>query len=425
MAKINLTAGRIADFQCEQGKDQSFLWDSGTPGLAIRATANGAKSYIFQAKINGKEPRITIGDTASWRLPEAREEARHLQVLIDKGHDPRKVKDDELAAKQAASNALHTKNARESVTLSEVWSIYLKANKAKWSAGHYQNHVNLAAIGGQSKKRGNGLTVAGPLAPLMPLLLSSLTSDKIAEWLEFETATRPTNAGQSYRILRALTRWIEDLPQYQGIVPSNAYTARKVRDLVPKSNTKEGDSLQREQLPLWFAAVKQINNSIISTYLQSLLLTGARRNELAELRWENIDFQWCKMTIGDKVEGMRTIPLTPYLSGLFATLPHTNEWVFSSLTSASGHIKEPTKAHQKALVAAGLPHLSIHGLRRSFGTLAEWVEAPVGVVAQISGHKPSATAEKHYRRREIDFLRKWHVKIENWMLEQAHGSNLS
>ncbi|MBK7815309.1 MAG: integrase [Rhodocyclaceae bacterium] len=66
-----------------------------------------------------------------------------------------------------------------------------------------------------------------------------------------------------------------------------------------------------------------------------------------------------------------------------------------------------------------MPHLSLHGLRRSFGTLAEWVEAPTGVVAQIMGHKPSAIAEKHYRSRPLDLLRLWHSRIEAFMLEQA------
>ncbi|MGF6813616.1 integrase [Paraburkholderia atlantica] len=68
---------------------------------------------------------------------------------------------------------------------------------------------------------------------------------------------------------------------------------------------------------------------------------------------------------------------------------------------------------------AGLPHLTIHDLRRSFGTLSEWVECPVGIVAQIQGHAASALAEKHYRRRPVDLLRVWHTKIEAWMLEQA------
>ncbi|NBY16148.1 MAG: preprotein translocase, partial [Betaproteobacteria bacterium] len=61
----------------------------------------------------------------------------------------------------------------------------------------------------------------------------------------------------------------------------------------------------------------------------------------------------------------------------------------------------------------------VHGLRRSFGTLAEWVEMPTGVVEQIMGHKPSAIAEKHYRRRPIDLLRQWHIKLENWILQEA------
>jgi len=113
-------------------------------------------------------------------------------------------------------------------------------------------------------------------------------------------------------------------------------------------------------------------------------------------------------------------PLTPYVAALLAALPRRNEWVFSSPTAESGRLQEPRSGqHNKALAAAGLPALSLHGLRRSFGTLAEWVECPVGVVAQIQGHKPSATAEKHYRRRPLDLLRMWHVKIEGWILEQA------
>ena len=81
---------------------------------------------------------------------------------------------------------------------------------------------------------------------------------------------------------------------------------------------------------------------------------------------------------------------------------------------------EPRIQHVKAnLAAAALPTLSLHGLRRSFGTLSEWVEVPAGIVAQIMGHKPSAIAEKHYIQRELDLLHLWHVKIEAWILEQA------
>jgi len=44
---------------------------------------------------------------------------------------------------------------------------------------------------------------------------------------------------------------------------------------------------------------------------------------------------------------------------------------------------------------------------------------PVGIVYQIQGHKPSATAEKHYRVRPLDLLRKWHTNIEKQILDFA------
>jgi hypothetical protein len=51
--------------------------------------------------------------------------------------------------------------------------------------------------------------------------------------------------------------------------------------------------------------------------------------------------------------------------------------------------------------------------------MAEWVETPTGISAQIMGHKPSATAEKHYKQRPLDLLRMWHTKIETWILNEA------
>jgi integrase len=421
MARVNFTAPRVDGYQCEPGKDQSILWDSTAPGLGLRATAGGKKQYIFQAKIKGlgTDPRIPIGDPAAWRLPEAREKARQYKLMTDNGQDPRAVVAAQRTAETAATTEQARKSSRESVTLADVWPTYLADRKPKWSDGHYTNHVNLASAGGIEKKRGKGETVSGPLHTLMPVLLSALTSEKLSEWLATESAKRATNAAQSFRILRALARWTDDVPAYSGLIPTGAFTARKVRDAVPKGETKEGDSLQREQLAPWFTAVRAISNPVLSAYLQGLLITGARRNELAALRWTDVDFEWNKMEISDKVEGARTIPLTPYLSGLLSALPRDNEWVFSSPGAESGHIESPTKAHQKALTVAKLPHVSIHGLRRTFGTLAEWVDAPTGLVAQIMGHKPSAIAEKHYRRRSIDFLREWHVKIESWVLTEA------
>ena len=57
--------------------------------------------------------------------------------------------------------------------------------------------------------------------------------------------------------------------------------------------------MQREQLPLWFEHVRKLNNPVHSAYLQALLLTGARREELAPLYWVDVDFRWKRLTIKD------------------------------------------------------------------------------------------------------------------------------
>lgn len=439
MKKANFTAERVTSLRCEDGKQQTIHWDAKTPGLGLRVTAAGARAYIFESRLFGKTVRVTIGDPRNWELAKARTEASRLKTLVDDGKDPREVK----AEQQAAHEARKAEARRRDATFGEAWEVYLAARKARWSERHYQDHVQHADEGGKERKRGDGVTLAGPLASLRPLKLSELNGERIAEWLESQTAERPTMAALSYRLLRAFIRWASDTPAYRGVIPADAYKARSVKDAVPRVGAKEGDCLQREQLAVWFAAVRKIHNPVISTYLQALLLTGARREEMAALKWDDVDFQWRSLVIADKVEqdSGRTIPLTPYLASLLLELKQRNDtppnvrllarmeargekwkpspWVFSSQTAADGKIAEPRIAHTKALDVAGLPHVSLHGLRRSFGTLAEWCEVPVGIVAQIQGHKPSAIAEKHYRRRPLDLLRMWHDKIEAWMLEQA------
>jgi intergrase/recombinase len=83
------------------------------------------------------------------------------------------------------------------------------------------------------------------------------------------------------------------------------------------------------------------------------------------------------------------------------------------------HIQSTTKTNQRMLVKAGLPQVSLHGYRRPFATMAQWVEVPDGVVKQIIGHKANGVTEKHYTRRSVDMLRMWHGRIDAWVLAQA------
>ena len=425
MQRERLTPGRISKFSCPVDAKQSFLWDTDAPRLAVRATT-GAKSFIFEAKLNRQTIRVTIGDVRAWNLDDARAEARRLQTVVDQGTDPRQEKADKLAAveaKKAAVVAGQQEQRRQSVTVGEAWAAYVAARSHKWGESSKRDHEKAIKPGGEritrGRKKGQGeFSLPGMVHPLLAVCLIDLTPACITTWMQANNVRGATEAAKNFRLVRAFLGWCAERPEYAGLVRADACRTSEVRDQVQAARAK-GDSLQREQLPLWFEHVRKLGNPVHAAYLQTLLLTGARREELAGLTWDCLDFQWKSLTIRDKVEGQRIIPLTPYVAALLAALPRRNEWVFSSLSAASGRLQEPLKPHKNAMEAAGLPPFSLHDLRRSFGTLSEWVECPVGVVAQIQGHKPSALAEKHYRRRPLDLLRSWHVKIEAWILEQA------
>ncbi|MDE1952570.1 MAG: integrase family protein [Betaproteobacteria bacterium] len=415
MSREKFTTERVSRYSCPSDTHQAFFWDTEAPGLGLRVMPSGVKAYIFEGRLHGKTLRVKIGEPGTWSVHSARDKAREIRLQVDQGIDPREVK----AQLQQDHEQRQTEARRTAVTVGDAWTAYMAAPHPNWGERSRFDHVKIAQRGGERRKRAPGLTEPGPLASLLDLRLADLDAECLQAWLQAEAAVRPTRTALAFRLLRAFLRWCAESPEFAGALPERGYQTRIVRDAVPRTQAKEGDVLQREQLPIWFEAVGRLSNPITSAYLQTLLLSGARREEWANLQWDDVDFQWKQIRIRDKVEGERQIPLTPYVAQLLLALPRRNAWVFSSEQSASGRLAEPRIAHVRALAAAGLPHLTLHGLRRSFGTLSEWVEVPVGVVAQIMGHKPSAIAEKHYRRRSIDLLRGWHEKLETWILEQA------
>lgn len=440
MAKQNFTSEVVANYQCQKGKNQTIYWDAKTRGLGLRVTSNGAKSYVFEASLNDKTIRITIGDINTYSLDgkekekSARAIATHYRAMIDKGIDPRQVKAEKIAEANTKAKAIAEAEralAQKQVLANTAWAEYIKErsaskidSKPEWGERHKQHLAYFTQAGGILRKRGKRQdqsehTREGALVSLLKMRLIDIDDKVISQWLDKETAVAPTSTAKAFSAFKAFLNWCSKNDEYSQAVNQKAWQSDNVKKKVPSPKVKKDDSLRRAQIKPWFDVVKQINNPVISVYLQGLLLTGARRNELATLRWQDVDFQWKSLTIRDKVEGERIIPLTPYLEYLIADLPRRNEYVFSSPTSQSGRLEEPRNTHKRALTKAGLPSISIHGLRRSFGTLAEWVEVPAGVVAQIMGHKPSAIAEKHYIQRELDLLHLWHVRIEQWILSEA------
>ena len=414
--RINLTAGAIERLACPADKQQAFMRDSEAPGLRVRVTAAGAKSFVYEAKLNRQTIRRTIGDVKLWNIEQARTEARRLAVVLDGGQDPREIERQQQADKAAAKAAATAK----ALTVGEVWPLYLANGKPKrkdaWKPRYRADLEAMAAPGGEQKKRGQGLTRSGPLYPLLALPLAGVNEDTLKSWYDREAVAGKHQAARALMMFRGFLRWCATRPEYRSLIDRDAGKAAAIVENLP-SNTRRTDALEAAQVPGWWAGVEQLSNRTASVYLRVLLLTGARREELAALTWENVDFQWCKLTIADKVDSTRTIPLSPYVAHMLGTLPRVGSYVFAS-TGKAGRITDTRNSHTKALQSAAIKGLTIHGLRRSFSLLGEAAGAPAGAIAQVMGHKPSATAEG-YRPRTTDALRPFLEQIEAYILNLA------
>jgi integrase len=447
MARVRLTAARVRGFKCPADKPQAFLWDDDQPGLALRSTPAGRPAYVFQGRYQGSTVRVTIGSPDAWSIADAQAKARALQREIDEGRDPRGVKAEALAAsrQKAALEESHT------VTVQLAWDAYLTDRSPHWKARTLADHHKMTVRAGTPHARlKDKVREAGPLTELMSLRLVDLTPEAVQEWAKHEAKHRPARVRLALRLLKAFVRWAAEEPVYKGLADPTAASSKKAREAAGNPRLKN-DCLQREQLAAWFQHVRAIPNPVIAAYLQCLLLTGARREELAGLRWEDVNLQWKGMSLAEKVgHDPREVPVTPFVESLITALPRRNEWVFPSLrqlsgdeknaerraryhaakgqkpppltvveNSASGRISDPSIAHRRACAAAGLEGLTLHGLRRSFASLCEWLDIPGGISAQIQGHRPQGVREQNYIRRPLDLLRLHHTRIEAWILEQA------
>lgn len=425
--KVNITAGRIADLKCPAGRTQHFLRDSKSPWLAVRVTANGSKSFVFEAKLTGRTIREVIGSTSAWTIEAARHAANEKKMLVDRGLDPRQVRRDAVTAEElrvAEEQQRVAEEQQRSVLVSDVWPKYLKEGKPrrkeKWKPRYRADLEKAGAPGGEPKKRGKGLTKPGPLFSLMERRLVDIDQDVIREWFAEEQKRGSVQATRALAMFAGFLSWCSTKREYRSLIDRDAARASAFGDMLPAKCFRT-DALEVAQLAAWFSGVEKLQNRTAAAYLVALLLTGARREEMAIIKWQpDVDLRWDRLTLADKVGSTRMIPLTPYLKLLLSSIPVVpeNPYVFALKGAPTRRIKEPRSAHATVLKNASIGHCTIHGLRRSFALLGEAAGAPAGAIAQIMGHRPSAVSEK-YKPRSIDMLRPYLTQIEAFILQKG------
>ena len=371
-------------------KDQVFYRDDQLKGFALRVTSNGTKSFVVEKNIGNKVRRITLGKYGALTVEQARKEAQKIIGQIATGIDPIAEK---LAAKMSA------------VTLNEVFEDYIKARKSlKHNTLYNYRRVLTVAFANWGKR---------------PLV--SITKDKVAKHHE----KLGKDHGEAYanlamRLLRALFNFASG--QYEDAQGKTLITENPVKRL---SQARAWYRVERRQtfikshdLAAWYEGVLKLPNETLRDYLLLLIFSGLRRQEAAQLKWQNVDLSAKTLTVTDtKNHESHTLPLTDYLYELLK-LRHqnrSNEFVFPG-NGAAGHIIEPRKQMAYVTKVSGIA-FTVHDLRRTFITIAEGLDISAYALKRLMNHKMNNDITAGYIVTDVGRLRKPMQQITDFMLK--------
>ena len=162
--------------------------------------------------------------------------------------------------------------------------------------------------------------------------------------------------------------------------------------------------LQADELPRFFEALAQEPNKAIKDYIMISLLTGARKMNVLQMRWEQINFNQKIWTIPKTKNGEEhTIPLLQPVIDILNERKNNGEWIFPSKSTA-GHLVDPKKAWANLLKRAEIKNLRLHDLRRSLGSWQAATGASLSIIGKTLAHKNVSTTAI-YARLNIDPVR--------------------
>jgi integrase len=157
--------------------------------------------------------------------------------------------------------------------------------------------------------------------------------------------------------------------------------------------------------------------------IRMLLLTGARKKEIMNLRWEEVDFERLRLNLEDSKTGAKTIHLTATAAKRLENLPRVegNPHVFVGQKEGKPlvDIKKPWR---KVVDRAKLQDLRIHDLRHSYAAFGASGGYSLPIIGALLGHsQPQTTAR--YAHLADDPIRAANEDISNQIEGALHGTD--
>jgi integrase len=369
MAKINLTDRFIASDKRTPSTGRKDYQDSGVPGLALRVTSAGHKSFVLVARYprNPKNPtRRALGEYGVITLDDARQKARDWLALIQKGKDPKTEE-----ARQRAAELRSQSN-----TFAHVAEEFLSRHAAKLAHAAQARRI----VEAEFVRRWGQRPIKEILAEECAAAIRAVVK-----------RGAPAQAHSAHEWLRRLFRWAIGTNEFE--ITASPVATLQPTDLIGRKVIRDRVLTNDELRAVWGACggsvgseglkearrrgpERQIEQLIGYPYgplFKLLILTGQREREVADMVWSELNLDEAIWTIPkERMKGTRahTVPLPPDALALLRSLPRftAGNYVFST----TGGLK-PVNGFSKA--KARLDKLSdvtsdwvLHDLRRTART---------------------------------------------------------
>ena len=334
-----------------------------TPGLALRVTAAGHRSFVFcYSAPDNRERRLTIGDFGPWTLASARQRIKDLRQELDRGIDP-------LGTREAQ---------RTAPSLRDLWEWYTRTAMKALSPRSQQDITrswqrHIAPELGQHTKVRN----------LRPADIRRLVA-------RVTTMSGATAANRCHSYIRRIL----NLALVEEMVETNVAKSVPRHQEHARQRYLSGTELKRLS-----AVLEARKSSPAAKAIKLLLLTGARRSEVLGMRWAEIDFEsgsWTKPPSRTKQRRIHRVPLTPTAIDLLSTLRSApeSEFVFPS-TGGSGHLTDVKKQWAVICAEAGIYNCRIHDLRHSFASVLASGGVSLAIIGGLLGHSQASTTSRY------------------------------
>jgi integrase len=362
---MRLTAKSVEHIK--PGATRREIPDDGCSSLYLVVQPSGKKSWAIRYRYQGRPTKLTLIGVTS--LAAARKAATDALHELDEGNDP-------AAARKAAKvKAMET----EANTVASVCAAYMKREADKLRTADQRESILRRLIYPAIGERPIGSIKRSDIVTML---------DKV------EDRSGARMADVCLAVLRRIFHWHE--------TRTDDWRSPIIRGMGSRQNVKEHRRTRvlddNEICKLWAATA---DGAPFSALVRFLLLTSARRNEAAAMRWDEVDGNniWVLPSARSKTKIEVARPLSKVAQSVLAGLPRIGDYPFTSNTVTPIVSFSGLKASLDA--ASGVHNWRLHDLRRSARSLLSRAGVNGDVCEKCLGHSRGDIVERYDQHKYI------------------------